>query len=74
MGDILLITDGDILLNPTFKWGKILFTIVLYFVNSILHYVLMYNKPLYLIVIVSSRIKSLHYDLRYVPLITTYPL
>ena len=21
MGDILLITDGDILLNPTFKWG-----------------------------------------------------
>jgi hypothetical protein len=74
MGDILLITDGDNLLNHIIKWGKILFTIVLYFVNSILHYVLMYNKPLYLIVIVSSRIKSLHYDLRYVPLITTYPL
>lgn len=22
MGDILLITYGDILLNPTFKWGN----------------------------------------------------
>jgi hypothetical protein len=54
--------------------GEIVFTIILYFVNSILHYVLMYNKPLYLIMIVSSGIKSLHYDLRYVPLITTYPL
>ncbi len=44
--------------------GKILFTDDMYFVNSILRYVLMYNKSLYLIVIVSSRIKSLHYDLR----------
>jgi hypothetical protein len=40
MGDILLITDGDILLNHPLNGGK-------YF---------------------------LHYDLRYVPLITTYPL
>ena len=24
MGDILLITYGDILLNPTFKWGNFL--------------------------------------------------
>jgi hypothetical protein len=71
MGDILLITYGDILVNVLLNGGK-----------SILRYVLMYNKPLYLIMIVSSRIKylhydlfckgiSLHYDLRYVPLITT---
>jgi hypothetical protein len=69
---------GDILLNVVLNGGdlvyckqQILFTYTLYFVIIILHYVLMYNKSLYLIMIVSSHIKSLHYDLRYVPLFTT---